>query len=137
PPYLNNIDYSKVYGLELSLLTLDYNIGKKVRQRLFPSFIQQKGSFGEYREMAANSYFKATERVWEEMERVLARGGLIAYNVSNAVIHGESIAVDEKCKEIAEKLGMRANIEVGFVRKTRIGSRVVSANESVVFAKKD
>ena len=136
PPYLNNVDYSKIYGLELSLLSLDYNAPARVRQRLFPSFQTSKGSFGEHRSMVANAYFEATERVWEELWRVLKPGGKVAYNVSNAVIAGEHIAVDERVAAIAQRLGFETEVKVAFVRKTRIGPRMVSANESVVFATK-
>ncbi len=137
PPYLNNVDYSKVYGMELSLLTLNKRATVETRKHLLPSFIGVKGSFGEYKEMAANSYFKASEEVWKEFHRVLKEGGKVAYNVSNAVIHGEHIAVDEKIAEIAENLGFKnVKIIVGLIRKTRINRRIYKVRESLITAEK-
>ncbi len=137
PPYLNNVDYSKIYGLELSLLYLDERVTSLVRKRLFPSFICIKGSFGQYKEMAANAYFTATQQVWKEFYRVLTPKAVVAYNVSNAVINAEHIAVDEHVAEMAESLSFEdVKIVVGLVRKTRIKGKTYRVRESVVLAKK-
>ncbi|NYZ76907.1 hypothetical protein H0O02_01170, partial [Candidatus Micrarchaeota archaeon] len=101
PPYLNNIDYSKVYGLELSLLTLDKETTKQTRARSLRSFIKKDTEAGESggvpeevgdigtRIPVVGAYFADMEQAIMEMKRVLKKGSSAYVVVSNSVIFQE------------------------------------------------
>lgn len=110
PPYLNNIDYSKVYGLELSLLTMQKESTKIMRGREVRSFITGE-SFGgcppEAEEYAgipiAGAYFADMEKVLANLAKIAPRGCMV---VGNAVLGGRHIPVDEILVRIGERVGL-------------------------------
>lgn len=137
PPYLNNVDYSKVYSIELATLAMDENESKNLRKRLFPSFITGKGSYGAYKEMIANAYFEATKTFFDKAYMCLKEGGKIYYNVSNALINKNYIKVDEEVAKIMEETGFSdVEIIIGLIRRTRIENFSYDVRESVVVGKK-
>ncbi len=109
PPYLNNIDYTKVYGLELSLLAMEKEITKMVRGRAVRSFITGE-SFGkappeaeEYADIPiAGAYFADMEKVLRNLKKVAPKGCMV---VGNAVLGGRHIPVDEMLIAIGERAG--------------------------------
>ena len=92
PPYLNQIDYTKVYAIE------NYIIGEKTEPML-RSFI----GFDE------ENYFKDMELVLKEMYRVCRYGARIAIVVANAYIPDRIIESDIIFSQIAEKLGFKVD----------------------------
>lgn len=109
PPYLNNIDYSKVYGLELSLLTMEKESTKIMRGRAVRSFITGE-SFGkcppeaeEYSDIpVAGTYFADMERVLRNLKRIAPKGCMV---VGNSVLGGRHIPVDEILIKMGERVG--------------------------------
>ncbi|MEM4295723.1 MAG: DNA methyltransferase [Candidatus Anstonellales archaeon] len=133
PPYINNVDYSKIYSIELAVLTLDKYASKKLRKALFPSFLSGKGSYGEHKEMIVNAYLKATKEFFNEAYRVLKKGGKIYYNVSNALIHNMSIEIDNDIANIMADLGFKnIKITIGKIRKTRINWHIHNVREVLI-----
>ncbi len=148
PPYLNNIDYSKVYGLELSLLSMSKAEAEEVRMRAIRSFIRtgdrkpetvlppEAGDIG-YRIPIVGTYLKDMERAMMEMHRVLKDGGQCHINVSNSVIHETHVLVDEIFAQMGLRLGFSdAEIVVGAERIADVKPQKVKTRESVVIMRK-
>jgi hypothetical protein len=146
PPYLNNIDYSKVYGLELSLLYLNEATSKQVRGRLVRSFITKSSKPRDYippeiadiaaRLPIAGEFFADMEQVLKEMQRVLQPGGSAYIVISNSVVYNEHIVADEILGAMGERLGMEAEIAVGAYRIADVKPQRVQTRESVVILRK-
>jgi DNA modification methylase len=137
PPYLNNVDYSKVYNIEICFLTMDKNSPYEIRKRLFPSFVFGKGSYGSYKEMVMNKYIDNTKRVFEEIYRVLDHNGEVFYNISNAIINKAHYELDLEIAAIMESIGFKdVKIIAGLIRKTRINNTIYRVRESVITGKK-
>jgi methylase of polypeptide subunit release factors len=164
PPYLNNIDYSKVYGLELSLLEMSKAAAQEVRMRSVRSFIRtgeprlktalppEVGEIGEQIPVIG-TYFSDMEGAIKEMFRVLrpmerssmdhrtlgrsVGPGSGAYVVvSNSVIHETHVLVDEILAEIGERIGFSCEIVVGAERIADVLPQKLKTRESVVIMKK-
>jgi DNA modification methylase len=145
PPYLNNIDYSKVYGLELSLLHMSKAEAEEVRLRAIRSFIGKSmevqemppevGEIG-YRIPIVGTYFKDMEGALKEMCRVLRPGSMAYVVVSNSVIHKTHVLVDEILGEIAERIGFDAEVIVGAERIADVRPQKVKTRESMVVLRK-
>jgi len=145
PPYLNNVDYSKIYGLELSLLSLSGETTKETRKKLIRSFIKGAGDDDyapkEVEELTARlpivgAYFADIERALSEINRVLKTGRSAYIVVSNSVIFNEHIAVDEILGQIGERLGMECEIIVGAYRIADVKPQRIETRESVVVCRK-
>ena len=149
PPYLNNIDYSKIYGLELSLLSMSKSEAEIMRMLAIRSFIgrdmnvgseampPEVGEIGEKIQIIG-TYFKDMEAAIIEMYRVLRPGGVAYVNVSNSVIHETHVLVDEVFAEMAERIGFsEVEIIVGAERIADIKPSKVKTRESVIVMRKD
>jgi len=146
PPYLNNIDYSKVYGLELSLFAMSKAAAEEVRLRSVRSFIGRKmavkrmpeevGEIGE-RIPIIGTYFADMEGAIAEMHRVLSPGSCAYVNVSNSIIHETHVLVDEIFGEMAQRIGFSdVEIVVGAERIADVRPAKVKTRESVVILRK-
>ncbi len=146
PPYLNNIDYSKVYGLELSLLHMSKAEAEEVRLRAIRSFIGKRmevqemppevGEIG-YKIPIVGTYFKDMEGALKEMHRVLRPGSVAHVVVSNSVIHKTHVLVDEILGEIAERIGFSdVEVIVGAERIADVRPQKVKTRESIVVLRK-
>lgn len=146
PPYLNNIDYSKVYGLELSLLHMSRAEAEEVRMRAIRSFIGKDMEVGamppEAEEVGsripiAGTYFQDMEKAIEEMHRILKTGKEAHVIVSNSVIHSTHIMVDEIFGEMATRLGFSdVRIIVGAERIADVKPQKIKTRESIVVMRK-
>ncbi|NYZ78150.1 hypothetical protein H0N96_01990, partial [Candidatus Micrarchaeota archaeon] len=170
PPYLNNVDYTKVYGLELSLL-FDEQTVKRARARSLRSFIGgdynpraeasepaveavlekiseenrasasgESGEGGGMRGMplVVRTYFDDSFSVLKELYRVLKPGGSAGFVVSNAVLPGLTVNVDECVGLLGEEIGFEASAWVCAERWARVGiPKERPVRESVVVLKKN
>jgi DNA modification methylase len=145
PPYLNSIDYTKVYNLEISLLNLDFRAPSRDRGRSMPSFVTKNAEAvltgREYIDRYAfipivGSYFDFTIKAIKEFHRALRPGGKAIYVVADAVVGTTYIPVDEICATIAEEEGFEAKVIIGLRRKTRINGRMFDTRESAVAMEK-
>lgn len=145
PPYLNNVDYTKVYGLELSLLYLDKKITKEIRSESLRSFItsneapenvpEEIGEIG-YKIPVIGNYFSDMEKVISEISRVLKPGSACYLVIGNSVVYGTEIFVDELIATIATRYNMDAGIIVGAERIADVKPRKVKIRESIVIMRK-
>jgi len=146
PPYLNNIDYSKVYGLELSLLNMSKGEAEQTRKRSVRSFIVRRMDVDEmppevgdvgYKIPIVGTYFKDMESTMREMFRVLKPGKSAYVIVSNSVIHQTHVLVDEVLAEIGERIGFSENqIIVGSERIADVKPHKIKTRESIVLLRK-
>jgi DNA modification methylase len=150
PPYLNNIDYSKIYGLELSLFAMSKAAAEETRMRSIRSFIRTRdaghstltalppevGGVGE-RIPIVGTYFTDMEESIKEMKRLLVPGGAAYIVVSNSVIHETHVLVDEIFAEMGERIGFSdVGIVVGAERIADVRPARVKTRESVVVLRK-
>ena len=146
PPYLNNIDYSKIYGLELSLLSMSRAEAEQVRLRAIRSFIGRDMKVSEmppevgdigYKIPIAGTYFRDMEASFAEMLRVLRPRGSAYVVVSNSVIHDNHVIVDEIFAEMATRIGFSdAEIVIGAERIAHVRPQMVHTRESIVVMRK-
>ncbi len=146
PPYLNNIDYSKIYGLELSLLEMSKSAAQAMRMRALRSYIgsdmavsQMPPEVGEIGEKIPiiGTYFKDMEQAISQMYRVLKPSRSAHINVSNSVIHETHVLVDEVFAEMAERIGFSdVEIIVGSERVADVRPAKVKTRESIVIMRK-
>ena len=143
PPYLNNIDYSKVYGLELSLLAMDKNASLKMRNESLRSFItkdaqktevpEEVGEIG-HRLPIVGEYFADMEKVLKNLYKTNEKGGVLI--VGNAVIQQEHIEVDEILGKIGERVGFEYEIPLWMERIADVKPAKLKVRESAVVFKK-
>ncbi len=143
PPYLNNIDYSKVYGLELSLLAMDKNASLKMRRESLRSFITKDAAKTEVPEEAGElahklpiigEYFADMERVLENLYKTTEKGGALI--VGNAVIQGNHIEVDEILGKIGKRIGFVYEIPLWMERIADVKPAKIKVRESAAVFKK-
>lgn len=146
PPYLNNIDYSKVYGLELSLLQMSKALAQEVRMRAIRSFIgkqmdvdsmpEEVGEIGE-KIPIIGTYFRDMEAAIMEMHRTLKTGGEAHIVVANSVIHETHVLVDEVFAKMGDRIGFsESEIVVGAYRIADVRPQKVKTRESLVRLRK-
>ena len=120
PPYLNKIEYQKIYGMEMWI------IGRKEKPGV-RSFI----SGGK----VVDEYFADIEKVLERLYEAMKHGGKVAWVVAGGIVEGEPIESDVRTAEIAESLGFRvmriavARRRVATVHRT---IKIGSSRESVI-----
>lgn len=132
PPYLNNIDYTKVYGVELALTTLgrDWN---EIRGRMMTSFIRSKVS-GESILPVKEKYLDESYVLFQRFYDTL-KGGILFYNVSNSVVNGIHYEIDTELMKLMESVGFReVRIVDSIVRKTVIDGKMYRVRESLIMA---
>jgi DNA modification methylase len=158
PPYLNNIDYTKVYALELSLLV---NSAKEMEQLRRMSMRSHVGASYELDEknpavekvldkirlennqeklpLVVEGYFNDLHHSLKEASRVLKSGGCAVYVVANATLPNLAIDIDLHLAEIAEQNGFQTmEIQVANARWADVHgiSKPKPARESAVIVKK-
>lgn len=132
PPYLNFVDYTKIYGLELSLLlnsaeemrrlrmsSLRSHVGAQMKrgsphtlksQRLeeITEKLRESALINERFPELLEGYFEDIYLNMESVYRVLRDGGIAAYNVSNTCLPDLTVDVDLIFAELGEQVGFTA-----------------------------
>ena len=127
PPYLNNVDYTKVYALELSLLISSYKELEALRKKSMRSHISavyegQEGSEIVSRAMkhvtktggevkvppVVEGYLMDLYLSLKDAARVLKKGGCAAYVVGNTTLPGVTVDVDLMIAQMWEDMGYTA-----------------------------
>ncbi|MBD3398286.1 hypothetical protein GF412_03725 [Candidatus Micrarchaeota archaeon] len=143
PPYLNNIDYSKVYGLELSLLSMEKDASLQMRKEALRSFITKNARQPEPPEEAggaarripiAGQYFSDMEKVLQNLYKSTEKGGALI--VGNAVLQGEHIEVDRILGEIGNRIGFEYEIPLWMERIADVKPAKLKVRESAVVFRK-
>lgn len=145
PPYLNNIDYTKIYGLELTLLSGNPNLPKTIRKNSLRSFhssfeIEKKvpkevEEFG-IKYPLIGAYFSDMEQVLKETHRILKPDSSAVFIVGNSIMYNTHILVDEILAEIGERIGFETEIITSLKRLASTPKSKVETRESAVVLKK-
>lgn len=125
PPYLNFVDYSKLYGIELGLLVNDSSEIQRIRQGSIRSHVgavyKDKGlakskrldevlahineTSADKKPLVVRGYFEDMFDSLNNIYRVLKDGSYAAIVVGNACFPGITVDVDLILAELAEKIG--------------------------------
>ncbi len=103
PPYLNKIEYTSVYKLELGLF-FDHS-GTRLRAFIADD-VRGDPEFAQYPPVA-QAYFADMKKVMGEMHRVLVPGGRACINVAGGCFPDRVVHVDDAFIRIAEEIGFR------------------------------
>jgi hypothetical protein len=157
PPYLNFVDYTKVYALELGLLVGSAGEMEGMRRRSLRSHISAEYSGksaddvkdvlgrvtkideGGKNPQVVEGYLQDMYLVLKESARVLEAGGRAVFVVGNASLPNLTVDVDLILAELGERLGFAVDdIWVGNVRWADVHGLVKQrpARESAVVLRK-
>jgi len=103
PPYLNKIEYTSVYKMELGL----FFRGQETRLR---AHIQDKATgrdFGSRMPLVAKAYFDDMRKVLENAFRYLRAGGKAVIVIGGGCFPYETVEADDELIKIAAKIGFR------------------------------
>jgi tRNA G10 N-methylase Trm11 len=139
PPYLNIIDYMKVYSLETELF-----FGES-RSEAIRSYIglDVTGDFSDFSDLnipaVGKAYLKDMKRILLEQFRVLKDGGKVAMVVGEGVFPDRIIPVHLHISELAEGVGFKVE-KILYVNRRTVTDherrKIGSALESVLLFKK-
>lgn len=122
PPYLNYVDYTKLYGLELALIVNDSREIEELRKKSLRSHIGAKYEFhGGLKSDKLNEitgkvnspevvlgYFEDMYMSLEGIYKALKPNGTAALVVGNACLPNLTVDVDLIIAEISEQIGFKA-----------------------------
>jgi DNA modification methylase len=130
PPYLNKIEYTRVYEMEMELFAggarpelLRSYIGLSPRIRRVPPEAEGLPD-------SAIAYFVDMEQVLAEVMRVLREGGRAAFVVSGGVYPGMVVEVDVILARIARRLGFEVERILALGKRVATSGRVHRIGES-------
>jgi len=131
PPYLNKIEYTKVYEVELELFVTGHSpdmvrsyIGMTPRERA--SLMIDAGDLPD----SAVAYLKDMEASLLEMHRVLKHEGRAAIVVAGGVYPDRVVETDLLISEIAEAIGFRVDKIRAINRRVATTGRIRRIGES-------
>jgi len=132
PPYLNNIDYSKIYGLELSLLDFDT---KEIRNRMLRSFRSKKPrEFTESKYPIVDMYMQDMFKFLEKTKEKIT--GYVGIVVGDGVIGGEHVQVSRRLAEHLEKIGYNnVKLILGAERIADVKPQKIKVGEYLILGK--
>jgi DNA modification methylase len=128
PPYLNNIDYTKLYAIEEFFM--EHN-----KMPMLRSYIGVRES-----EEKKETYFEDMTEVLEEMHRVLKKGGKASIILGNAYLNSEEIESDFITAWLAEKAGFETEeilvLNKRFALENRTEKKGVLRESLIILRKK-
>ena len=139
PPYLNKIEYTKVYGIEYELFFGDVHVDP------IRSFIglNPKNVSDPFPELnlpeIAKAYFHDLKLCLEEMFRVLRIGGKVAMVVAGGVFPDRVVDSDILIADLAERIGFKVERIVAVNKRVATTRRVIKigeARESIIIMEK-
>ncbi len=135
PPYLNKIEYTKVYKLELGMFF-------RYPQTQLRSFLgDAPKTVGKYAGLPviAQAYFEDMEKVIRNMHHALVPGGIACINVAGGCFPEELVQCDEIIANIAKEQGfkLKENIVAREIQCHRDrGTKTGTVRESIIVLEK-
>lgn len=110
PPYLNKIEYTKIYNIETSLFfdVPETGIKSHIGSRVEDISVSDLG-LDENLPLSAKNYFKDMYSVFSEMHRVCRNGAKLAIVIGGGCYPDRAIESDRVCAELAERIGFKVN----------------------------
>lgn len=139
PPYLNKIEYTKVYWPEYELFfPEDRPAGLRSYIGVRPGDVDYSQISGDM-PVAAHLYFEDVEKALSEVYRVLVDGGRAALVVGGGVFPDRVVNVDFEVAKLAEKIGFTVDEIIAVAKRAATTRRVVKigeTRESILFLTK-
>lgn len=110
PPYLNKIEYTKIYNIETSLFFdfPDFGIRSHIGSRVEDISVSDLG-LNENLPLSAKVYFKDMYSAFVEMHRVCKRNAKLAIVIGGGCYPDRAIESDRINAELAERVGFKVN----------------------------
>ena len=137
PPYLNKIEYTRVYALEYALF-LPNAEPNQMRSYVGTNVSQDVSQYPEFPPVAG-AYFKDIQAVLGQMRRVLRDGGKATILLAGGVFPNMIVNTDIVLASIASELGFKINAIVALNKRVATRDRVEKigwARESAVIIQK-
>ena len=137
PPYLNKIEYTKVYEIEYSLFLRDTRPAP-IRSYIGSDAMSEEVLFPSLPPIA-NAYFVDMKRVLSEMHRVLKEGSTATILVAGGVFPTGVVESDIHICALAGELGLRPDRIIALNKRVATRDRVVRigwARESAIMLSK-
>lgn len=135
PPYLNKIEYTRVYKLELGLF---FRYPQTQLRAFLGDEPKQSGKYPGL-PVIAQAYFADMERALENIHHSLVEGGIACINIAGACFPEQLVESDEILTKIAKQKGfkLRENILARHIQCHRDRSiKTGSVRESIIVLEK-
>lgn len=130
PPYLNKIEYTRVYAIEYELFFEDVKVDP-IRSYIG---LNPKSFVDQFPELhlpeAAKAYFYDMKLALEEMFRVLKSGGKVAIVVAGGVFPDRVVESDILLAELSERIGFNVDKLIAVNKRVATTRRVIKIGEA-------
>ena len=109
PPYLNKIEYTKIYNIEMTFLGFPQSeLRSYVGSRVEDTSVSDLG-LNENLPLSAKAYFKDIYSALKEMHRVCKSNAKLAIVVGGGCFPDRAVEADRIAAELAERIGFNVN----------------------------